>query len=256
MSSVAISFVAPTPVAHVLDPIFRTTLVVCSRTVRASAAQGGPERRNSRLPSLGNVVSYSARAAGVIAVATGFLMAGTHVNLSDVLVAPVHAATSGVMRLPPINRADRNRCTPTSSAIGQANAAKDTVLDLRECDLRSRDLAGYDLSGAILEKAVFDGSNFTNAQLSKSYASSASFRGSNFTNAVVDRVNFDKADLTGAVFANAVLSDSTFDGATLTDTDWSDSYVGDFAQRAICRNPTLEGENSNGSSTRESLGCR
>lgn len=165
-------------------------------------------------------------------------------------------ADAAALRLPPIDRSDTRRCIPESSAIGQANAARDTLLDLRECDLRNSNLKGYDLSGAILEHAQLDGSNFTDAQLSKAYAANASFKETDFTNAVVDRADFSGSDLTGSVFANAVLSDSVFEGANLANTDWSDAYIGDFTQRAICRNPTLKGENPNGNPTRESLGCR
>lgn len=185
--------------------------------------------------------------------------------LSNAAVAAAAAAMLALpsmpavaMKLPPIDRTipDRVRCTPKSSAIGQANAARDSLLDLRECDLRNQDLRGFDLSGAILENATLDGSKFEDAMLSKVYAPKASFKDCDFTNAVADRALFNGSDFTGAVFANAVLSDSTFEGADLKDTDWSDVYIGDFAQKAICRNETLGGTNGNGEPSRESLGCR
>lgn len=119
-------------------------------------------------------------------------------------LAPAGAAT---MRLPPIDRnvPDSVRCLPTSSAIGQANAARDSLLDLRECDLRSQNLDQFDLSGAILEGAVFDGSTFRDAMLSKAYAPRASFKNCDFSNAVVDRAYFDGSDMTSSDFKNAVL---------------------------------------------------
>ena len=56
--------------------------------------------------------------------------------------------------------------------------------------------------------------------------------------------------------SNTVLSGSTFEEANLKDTDWSDSYLGDFDQRKICKNPTLGGENpTTGNPSRESAGC-
>jgi Pentapeptide repeats (8 copies) len=255
MHSVSVTFVAVTFVPKKHARLFVSIKAASSVPVKMSSEASKREvsvsqRRRSRSIDPGTV------AITLAAVSAGMVVAATSSVLGQLLVPPVEATTSAIMRLPPINRSDPKRCTPTSSAIGQANAARDSLLDLRECDLRAQNLAGYDLSGAILEKAVFDGSNFKDAQLSKSYATNASFRGSDFTNAVVDRANFDGADLTGAVFANAVLSDSTFDGALLTDTDWSDSYVGDFGQRAMCRNPTLTGTNPNGTPTRESLGCK
>ena len=39
-------------------------------------------------------------------------------------------------KLPPIDRADTNRCVLSSSSMGQANAARDKLYDLRECDLK------------------------------------------------------------------------------------------------------------------------
>ena len=40
-----------------------------------------------------------------------------------------------------------------------------------------------------------------------------------------------------------MLSGSSFEGADLTDADFSDSYMGDFDQRNLCKNPTLKGTN-------------
>jgi len=162
-----------------------------------------------------------------------------------------------VPKLPPINLKDVNRCNPVSSAMGQANAARDKLLDLRLCDLHKRDLSGYDISGALMEEANLEGANLTDAQMSKAYAPKTNFRGAVFTNAVVDRVTFDGADLTGAIFTNAVLSDSSFEDANLENVDFTDAYVGDFLQKSLCKNPTLQGENPvTGEPTRESLGCR
>jgi Pentapeptide repeats (8 copies) len=197
----------------------------------------------------------------LVAAAASAAGTATALALSLVLTVvpcfPAHAATSGItMRLPPIDRSNATRCTPASSAIGQANAARDSLLDLRECDLRNSKLAGFDLSGAILENATLDGADLTEAQLSKGYIKDASLKGANFTNAILDRTFWNGSDLSGAVFANAVLSDATFDGANLENTDWSDAYVSDFTLRAICRNSSMAGTNANGNNTRESLGCR
>ena len=172
-------------------------------------------------------------------------------------ITPPHSQAAAIPRLPPIDRNNPNRCNPTSSAIGQANAARDQLLDLRECDLRNSDLSHYDISGALMERADLSGSKLVEAQMSKAYAIDAKFENVDFTNAVLDRVAFDRSDMKGAVFANAVLSDSTFEDADLEGTDFSEVYIGDFAQRKICKNPTLKGENPvTGADSRASLGCR
>lgn len=45
-------------------------------------------------------------------------------------------------KLPPIDKADKNRCVLISSSMGQANAARDKLYDLRECDLQGQDGSG------------------------------------------------------------------------------------------------------------------
>ena len=70
-------------------------------------------------------------------------------------------------KLPPIDRSDENRCVLTSSAMGQANAARDKLYDLRECDLKGQSGAGKDMSGMIGSNADFSGVDFKEAQISK-----------------------------------------------------------------------------------------
>lgn len=53
-------------------------------------------------------------------------------------------------RLPPIDRSDPNRCTLKSSSMGQSNAQRDKLFDLRECKLEGADAQGFDLSGVIM----------------------------------------------------------------------------------------------------------
>jgi uncharacterized protein YjbI with pentapeptide repeats len=60
-----------------------------------------------------------------------------------------------------------NRCVLVSSSMGQANAARDKLYDLRECDLRSQSAAGKDMSGMIASEADFSGVSFKEAQISK-----------------------------------------------------------------------------------------
>jgi hypothetical protein len=62
----------------------------------------------------------------------------------------VHAASDIDYRLPPIDRSDPDRCTLKSSSIGQSNAQRDKLFDLRECKLEGANAQGYDLSGVIM----------------------------------------------------------------------------------------------------------
>jgi len=159
-------------------------------------------------------------------------------------------------KLPPIDRSDPNRCELSSSAMGQANAARDKLYDLRECDLKGQSGAGKDMSGMIGSNSDFSGVNFKEGQISKALAKSSKFIGADFSNAVVDRVVFDESDLSKAVFVNAVLSGTTFTDANLKDTDFTDAYLGPFDLKNLCLNPTLQGKNpTTGRDTAESAGC-
>jgi hypothetical protein len=50
-------------------------------------------------------------------------------------------------KFPPIDFGDKDRCKLNSSTIGQANAARDKLYDLRQCQLSGLKAIGYDLSG-------------------------------------------------------------------------------------------------------------
>jgi uncharacterized protein YjbI with pentapeptide repeats len=70
-------------------------------------------------------------------------------------------------KLPPIDFNDKNRCVLVSSSMGQANAARDKLYDLRQCTLTGQNAANKDLSGMIASEADFSKVNFKEAQISK-----------------------------------------------------------------------------------------
>ena len=88
--------------------------------------------------------------------------------------------------------------------MGQANAARDSLYDLRECQMDKSDASSFDLSGALMANGVFSNANFKETQLSKVYAPGANFDGTDFTNGVIDRAYFKGASFKGATFNNAV----------------------------------------------------
>ena len=126
------------------------------------------------------------------------LTIGLMVAIGTAGVLPVKAQDQ--FRLPPIDRSDKDRCVMVSSAMGQANAARQKLFDLRECDLRDQNAKLKDLSGVIGSNADFRGVSFVEGQLSKGYLRNSNFVGADFTNGVVDRVTFDGSDLKGAIF--------------------------------------------------------
>jgi len=159
-------------------------------------------------------------------------------------------------KFPPIDRAKKGRCEFSSSAMGQANAARDSLYDLRECEMSGKSAGGFDISGALMAGGDFSKSDFKEAQLSKVYGPDAKFDGADFTNGVVDRAYFKGSSFRGTLFNNCVLSGTTFEDADLTGADFTDAYIGQFDLRKLCKNPKLTGENpTTGTPTRESAGC-
>lgn len=72
-------------------------------------------------------------------------------------------------KLPPIDFSDKNRCVLSSSKMGQANAARDKLYDLRQCKLSGQDASGYDLSGVIMTDTDVSNAKFVESQFSKGY---------------------------------------------------------------------------------------
>ncbi len=205
-------------------------------------------------------------AIGVLAAAL-FTLAPPPTSLPAMLPSAHAALSEGekevrteggvVYRFPPVDLTNlKSRCVFSSSAMGQANAARDSLYDLRQCPMSGKNAAGFDISGAIMADGDFSNTNFKEAQLSKAFASGAKFDDCDFSAAVIDRAYCKDASFRGAIFNNAVLSASTFEGADLENTDFTDAYIGQFDAKKICKNPTLKGENpKTGAPTKESLGC-
>mmetsp|Transcript_28370 Transcript_28370/g.60091 ORF Transcript_28370/g.60091 Transcript_28370/m.60091 type:complete len:241 (+) Transcript_28370:82-804(+) len=178
---------------------------------------------------------------------------------ASLLLAPLPSHADGQtkeFKLPPIDNSDKSRCVLNSSKMGQANAARDKLYDLRECKLDGVKGNEFDLSGVIMTKTDVSGASFREAQFSKGYLRNSNFDGADFTNAIVDRASFKGSSLKGTIFQNAVLTATSFEGADVENADFTDAYIGDFDIRNLCKNPTLKGENpTTGADTRLSAQC-
>jgi uncharacterized protein YjbI with pentapeptide repeats len=94
-------------------------------------------------------------------------------------------------KLPPIDFNDQTRCEFTSSKMGQANAQRDKLYDLRQCKLTGKDASGFDLSGVIMKGTDVSNTKFVESQFSKAYLHDSNFDGADFTNGIVDRASFE-----------------------------------------------------------------
>ena len=163
--------------------------------------------------------------------------------------------SQNAFRLPPTVEAP-GRCTFQSSAMGQANAARNELYDLRMCTMTGASAKGYDLAGAIMSEADFSGTDFTDAKFSKAYMVKSDFRKANFDSATIDRVPLSDSDFRQANFKESILVGSSFTGANLEGADFTDAILGDYDVKNLCKNPTLRGENEkSGADTRDSVGC-
>jgi len=188
----------------------------------------------------------------------GKCVAAALVSLA-VMAGPSPALADGQtkdFKFPPIDKTDKNRCAFSSSKMGQANAARDKLYDLRECRLSETDASGFDLSGVIMSKTDVSKTKFVESQFSKAFLQDSNFENADFTNGIVDRASFRGSSLKGAIFKNAVLTGTSFENADLENVDFTDAYIGSFDLRNLCKNPTLKGENpTTGADTAFSAGC-
>lgn len=180
-------------------------------------------------------------------------------SISILSTGPLPAMADGQtekFKLPPIDLLDKSRCKLTSSSIGQANAARDKLYDLRQCKLSGEKAAGYDLSGVIMAGTDVSKTNFDGAFFSKGYLHDSNFNEADFSNAIVDRASFKGSSLRGTIFKNTVLTGTSFEGADVENADFTEAALGNFDLKNLCKNPTLKGENAiTGADTKMSVGC-
>ena len=101
-------------------------------------------------------------------------------SLSLLSAGPLPAFADGQtekFKLPPVDLTDKTRCTLKSSSIGQANAARDKLYDLRQCKLSGESAVGFDLSGVIMTETDVSKVNFQDAVFSKGYLRGTTTKG-------------------------------------------------------------------------------
>lgn len=181
------------------------------------------------------------------------------VSLSIFSAGPLPAFADGQtekFKLPPVDLKDKDRCKLSSSSIGQANAARDKLYDLRQCNLSGQEAVGFDLSGVIMTGTDVSKVNFQESFFSKGYLHDSNFNGADFSNAIIDRASFTGSSLKGAIFKNTVLTGTSFVDADVENADFTEAALGNFDLKNLCKNPTLKGENPvTGNDTRFSVGC-
>jgi len=112
--------------------------------------------------------------------------------------------------------------------MGQANAARDKLYDLRECDLSGARGNEYDLSGVIMTRTDASNAKFREAQFSKGYLRDSNSDGADITNAIVERADFKGSTLRGTIFNNAVLTATSFEGANVENADFTGKFFLSF----------------------------
>lgn len=189
------------------------------------------------------------RTAGVLAALTFGILTNPLPSFAD--------GSTKEFKLPPIDFTDKDRCRLTSSSMGQANAARDKLYDLRQCKLSGAKANGYDLSGVILTDTDLSQASFKESYFSKGYMRDSIMDGADFSYAIVDRASFKGSSLKGTIFFNTVLTGTSFEDANVENADFTEAYLGDFDIRSLCKNPTLKGENPvTGADTKMSVGCK
>lgn len=131
---------------------------------RASCLRVGTLRAPSRLSVMTQmrVQAETKQLAAALAMFAAAHLGGLQPAFAD--------GSTETFKFPPIDSKKVDRCKFVSSAMGQANAARDSLYDLRECKMDKMSAGGFDISGALLASGSFKGTDFKEAQLSKASA--------------------------------------------------------------------------------------
>lgn len=124
---------------------FQTLVIVCLISSYASAfSTHGRFAACAKSSSMLHMKSMRSIFVGGL-IAASFLLPVENVMAETIM----EKNANFVYKLPPIDKSNKDRCKLLSSSIGQANAARDSLYDLRECDIRGQNAEGKDQSGMI-----------------------------------------------------------------------------------------------------------
>jgi hypothetical protein len=123
--------------------------VVCKDDVKNNACfmmkQSQSQQQQQSIVSSLSSKEQSNLSRSVRSMGTMIMLLSTLINTPSMVYAD---GQTNEFRFPPIDKSNMNRCVLVGgSSMGQANAARDKLYDLRQCQLSNVQAVGYDLSG-------------------------------------------------------------------------------------------------------------
>ncbi len=142
--------------------VAKTTLIslLLAASTSSTSAFAPPQMQHNSPSRTATATQLSATKNNNNQSAQQQLAAATFAIATSLLLSPLTANADGQtkeFKLPPIDYSDKSRCVLNSSKMGQANAARDKLYDLRECNLSGVKGNEFDLNFYCNFSAIFRG---------------------------------------------------------------------------------------------------